>query len=87
MSIYLETYLEKEPISKYLFTEDTDKKAPERLKQTFARSLRENVWRTQEFIDLAPEDSLKDANGYPMDIGTHSASESLHPLTSTKSVT
>ena len=72
MSIYLETYLMKEPISKYLFTDDTDKKAPERLKSTFARCLRENVWRTQEFIDLAPEDSLKDANGYPMDIGTHS---------------
>ena len=72
MSIFLETFLELHPASKYLFTEDDDEKGPNRLKVKFSRCLRDNVWRKEDFIDLAPEVSPLGSNGWPSDIGTHS---------------
>jgi hypothetical protein len=72
MSIYMESFLERHPNSKYLFTDDDDAKGPARLKCTYSKVLREEVWRTPEFIDLAPEASLLDKHGWPTDIGTHS---------------
>jgi len=66
MSIYLETYLELNPTSKYLFTADDNVKAPERLKSTFTNNLRDKVWKKQQFKDLAPEDSKEG------DIASHS---------------
>jgi len=60
------------PNSKYLFTEDDNKKAPGRLKSTYTNALREKVWRKQAFIKLAPEAGPVDANGYPTDIASHS---------------
>ena len=72
MSIYLETFLEMHPTSKYLFTEDDNELAPLRLKGTCAHIIRDYVWQKQDFINLAPEDSIKDDNGYLVDIATHS---------------
>ena len=62
MSIYLESFLELHPGSKYLFTEDDDDKAPTRLKKKYADNVRDNVWRTEDFIGLAPEASPLDKN-------------------------
>ena len=73
MSIYLESFLEMFPNSKYLFTEDDNKKAPCRLKSTYTNALREKVWRKQAFIKLAPEAGPIDANMYPTDIASHSS--------------
>ena len=61
------------PNSKYLFTEDDNKKAPCRLKSTYTNALREKVWRKQAFIKLAPEAGPIDANMYPTDIASHSS--------------
>ena len=68
----METFLELHPASKYLFTEDDDEKGPDRLKRHFSSCLRDNVWRKEDFIDLAPEVSPLGSNGWPSDIGTHS---------------
>ena len=72
MSVYLESFLERHPGSKYLFTEDDDAKAPNRLKSKYAKHLREEIWHKPEFIDLRPETGPVDSNGWPTDIGTHS---------------
>jgi len=72
MSIYLESFLEMFPNSKYLFTEDDNKKAPGQLKSTYTHALRTHVWQKQEFIKLAPEAGPTDINGYPTDIASHS---------------
>ena len=72
MAIFMETFLEFHPSSKYLFTEDADAKGPDRLKNKYSNAVRDNVWRKQEFIDLAPEPPRLDNNGWPTDIGTHS---------------
>ena len=53
MSIYLESFLEMFPNSKYLFTEDDNKKAPGQLKSNYTNALRAHVWSKQEFIKLA----------------------------------
>lgn len=66
MSIYLETYLEMHPNSKYLFTEDDADIAPIRLKDKFTNNLRTHVWRKPEFKELAPSDSTEN------DVGGHS---------------
>ena len=73
MSIYLESFLGMFPNSKYLFTEDDNKKAPGRLKSTYTNALREKVWRKQAFIKLAPEAGPIDANVYPTDTASHSS--------------
>ena len=73
MSIYLESFLEMFPNSKYLFTEDDNKKAHCRLKSTYTNALREKVWQKQAFIKLAPEAGPIDDNGYPTDIASHSS--------------
>lgn len=72
MSIFMESFLERHPNTKYLFTDDDDAKGPARLKSAFSKAMREDVWRTREFMDLAPEASPLDKNGWPTDIGTHS---------------
>ena len=72
MGIYLETFLDTHPDAKYLFTEDLDPKAPKRLKDTYSTALRTKVWRTAAFMELAPDTSQVDANGWTFDIGTHS---------------
>ena len=72
MSIYLESFLEMFPNSKYLVTEDDNKKAPGQLKSNYIHVLRAHVWQKQEFIKVAPEACPKDSNGYPTDIGSHS---------------
>ena len=72
MAVYLEWFLQLYPNSKYLFTEDDDEKAPARLKKVYANFVRDNVWRTPEFMALAPEASPLDKNGWPTDIATHS---------------
>ena len=72
MSIYLESFLEMFPNSKYLFTEDDDKKAPGQLKSNYTNSLRAHVWQKQEFIKFTPEAGPTDINGYPTDIASHS---------------
>ena len=72
MSAYLESFLELHPGSKYLFTEDDDPKGPNRLKSKYASDVRDNVWRTDDFVALAPEASPLNKNGWPSDIGTHS---------------
>ena len=68
MSTYLESYLEKNPTSKYLFTPDEDDEAPKRLKNTFASRLRTVVWKKKEFKDLADELCDDENRG----VGTHS---------------
>ena len=72
MSIYMESFLERHPNAKYLFTDDDDAKGPSRLKSAYSAALREDVWRKKEFIDLAPEASPLDKHGWPTNIGTHS---------------
>ena len=54
MAVYLEWFLKFYPNSKYLFTEDDSEKAPARLKTVYGKCLRDNVWRTPDFMDLAP---------------------------------
>ena len=70
MGIYLETFLDTHPDAKYLFTEDLDPKAPNKMKATYTLALRTKVWRTAAFMELAPEASQVDANGWTLDIGT-----------------
>ena len=72
MSIYLESFLEMFPNSKYLFTEDDNKKAPGQLKSNYTNALRAHVWQKQEFIKLTPETGPTDTNGYPAYIASHS---------------
>ena len=72
MSIFLESFLEMFSNSKYLFTEDDNKKAPGQLKGTYTNPLRAHVWRKQEFIKLAPEAGPTITNGYPTDIASQS---------------
>ena len=72
MSVYLEAFLKLHPGSKYLFTEDEDPRGSNRLKGKYASDVRDNVWRTDDFVALAPEASPLDKNGWPSDIGTHS---------------
>ena len=72
ISIYLESFLEQHPSSKYLFTKDDDVKAPNCLKTRYSGHIRDNVWRKPEFMELAPKASPVDKNGWPTDIGTHS---------------
>ena len=62
MSVYLESFLERHPGSKYLFTEDDGAKAPNRLKSKYAKHLWEEIWRKPEFIDLRPEAGPVDSN-------------------------
>ena len=68
-------FLERHPSSKYLFTKDGDEKGPDRPEGTFSRCLRDNVWRKEECIELAPKVSLLDSNGWPSNIGTRSNHE------------
>jgi len=72
MSVFLESFLQRHPGAKYLFTEDDDEKGPNRLKSKYSTAVRDNVWRQQEFIDLAPEVPPLSSNGWPSDTGTHS---------------
>ena len=72
MSIYMESFLELHPRSKYLFTDDDDEKAPNRLKAKYTKNVREDVWRKPEFVELAPEAARVDSNGWATDIGSHS---------------
>ena len=72
MSVYLESFLKMHPDSKYLFTEDDHKKAPNRIKTTYTKCLRNHVWRKQEFINLAPETPILDKNGYPNNVVSYS---------------
>ena len=72
MSIFMESFLERHPNTKYLFTDDDDAKGPNRLKTAYSTAFRENIWRTTEFMDLSPEASPLDKHGWPTDIGTHS---------------
>ena len=72
MSIYLESFLEMFPNSKYLFTEDDNKKAPGQLKSNYTNALRAHVWQKQEFIKLTPEAGPTDTNGYLANIASHS---------------
>ena len=65
MSIYIESFLELHPGSKYLFTEDDDEKGPGRLKGRYTTCVRDNVWCTHEFKDLAPEAGPVDSRGWP----------------------
>ena len=51
----MESFLERHPGSKYLFTEDDDAKGPDRLKSKYLSAVRDNAWRKQECIDLAPK--------------------------------
>ena len=66
IGIHLETFLEKHPSSKYLFTEDDNELAPKQLKNQFSAYLKDNVYWQEQFKDLAPQYS-KDG-----DIATHS---------------
>ena len=68
----MESFLERHPGSKYLFTEDDDEKGPGRLIGKYSRGVRDNVFRQQEFIDLAPETPPLGKNGWPSNTGTHS---------------
>ena len=61
MGIYLETFLDTHPNAKYLFTEDLDPNAPNKLNATYATALRTKVWRTAVFMALSPEASQLDA--------------------------
>lgn len=70
MAIFMESFLELHPGSKYLFVEDDDEKAPHRLKEKYGRVLRNDVWHKPEFTELAPEGSPTDTNGFLRDIGT-----------------
>ena len=81
MSVYLEAFLKLHPGSKYLFTEDEDPKGPNRLKGKYASDVRDNVWRTDDFVALAPEASPLDKNGWPSDIGTPTVAASVRPST------
>ena len=72
MSVFIESFLERHPNSKYLFTEDDNAKGPNRLKAKYSKVLRDEVWRKPEFIDLAPEAAPLDSHGWPTNIGTHS---------------
>jgi hypothetical protein len=73
MPAYLEYFMERHPGLKYLFTEDDNAKAHNRLESKYAKHLREEIWRKPEFIDLGPEAGPVDSNGWPTDIGTHSS--------------
>ena len=66
MSIYLESFLEMHPDSKYLFTADDHEKAPNRLKSRYTKMMKEVVWQCGEFRDLAPAGSVEG------DIASHS---------------
>ena len=67
MAIHLESFLEKHPASKYLFTSDVAREAPDRLKHTFSEQLRKVVWQQSEF-KLLSDGTPEGAVG----IGTHS---------------
>ena len=43
MSIYMESFLERHPNAKYLFTDDDDAKGPSRLKSAYSAALRVDV--------------------------------------------
>ena len=62
MSVYPESFLERHPGPKYLFTKDDDAKALNRLKSKYTKHLREEIWRKPEFIDLRPEAGPVDSN-------------------------
>lgn len=65
LALHLESLLELHPEAKYLFTSQTDKGAPNKLKERYRRSLRTAAWLKQEFKDLSDD-------GQEGDIGTHS---------------
>ena len=73
MSIFMDTFLERHPGAKYLFIEDDNVKASNRLKQVYSKALWEEVWCTPEFINLTPKSVPLSACGWPTDIGTHSS--------------
>ena len=56
------------PDSKYLFTDDQDGKAPDRLKKCFTNRLRTMVWKKTEFKELGDELNDNENRG----VGTHS---------------
>ena len=70
-SIYLESFLEKCPNSKYLFTDKTDKKAPNSLKNNYRNRLKTVVWTKKEFEDIIDEIDLDKGSG-GKSLGTHS---------------
>ena len=66
MSVYLEAQLKMFPDSKYLFTEDDHKKAPNRFKSHYTLAFRDNVWQKPEFIALVLQVAPFNKNGFPM---------------------
>ena len=68
----MESFLERRPNSKFVFTEDDNAKGPNRLKAKYSKVLRDEVWRKPKFIDLTSEASPFDSHGWTTDIVTHS---------------
>ena len=68
LSIYLETFLGDYPNAKYLFSSNTDDKAPKNVKQQLRGRLKKVVWTHPAFIELADETGDEAALG----VGTHS---------------
>ena len=66
LSIYLESYLTLSPTAYYLYTNDTSKKAVERLKSRYRNRLTKFVWNSEEFNSVI---SQEDRN---QGVGTHS---------------
>ena len=63
MSMYMEYFLELHPRSKYLFTDDDDDKAHNRLKAKYTNNVRDDVLRKPDFVELAPEAARVSPNG------------------------
>jgi hypothetical protein len=72
LSIYLESFLEQHPNPKYLFSEQMDRKAPNRLKARYSARLKTVVWSQAEFKGIEDEADRNEGGG----IGTHSSRKS-----------
>ena len=66
MAVYIESFLEKQPNAKYLFTDKMSETAPNAMKATWSDRMRKVVWSDPAFKEMAPE--LDEDGG----IGTHS---------------
>ena len=65
MGVYLEEYLRLHPTAKYLFTSDSDPKAPARLKSNHRNNLDRHVLHVEDFQELCDEEE-------ELGLGTHS---------------
>ena len=66
LAVYLEEFLRRNPGAKYLFTEDDDDGAPERLKSNHRNNMDRHVFKNDEFMAMALESDSHQG------LGTHS---------------